>query len=114
VLVDVGVEVGVAVSVGVAVGVNVFVAVGVAVGASSVVVAEAVLFVSLNSGTTFCGSTSAVFNTKVSTPVESVPWIWIVATAAGPVPNDPRSQSNVPPVCGPTMAHAPRVVEKPV
>jgi hypothetical protein len=37
-----------------------------------------------------------------------------VAKAAGPVPKDPRSQSSVPPVAGPTSTHTPRVDEKPV
>jgi len=37
-----------------------------------------------------------------------------VAVAAGPVPNDVRSQSSVPPVVGPTIAQLPRVVVKPM
>ncbi len=37
----------------------------------------------------------------------------MVATAAGPVPNEPRSQSSVPPVVGPTMTQVPLVVVKP-
>jgi hypothetical protein len=113
VFVGVGVKVlvGVAVSVGVAVDVAVFVAVGVAVGASTVVLIVTELFDSLNSATRFSGSTVAVFDTDVSTPVVTEPLIWIVATAAGPVPNDPRSQSSVPPVVEPTMTQLPRVVE---
>lgn len=38
----------------------------------------------------------------------------MVATAAGPVPKEPRSQSRVPPVIEPTRAQEPLVVEKPV
>jgi len=38
----------------------------------------------------------------------------IVAVAPPPTPNEPRSQSSVPPVCGPTMLQNPRVVLKPV
>jgi hypothetical protein len=103
--------VAVGVNVGVSVGVDVFVAVGVAVGASTVVLIVTELFSSSYSCTTFSGSTVAVFDTEVSTPLVTVPWIWIVATAAGPVPNDPKSQSSVPPVIGPIITHAPRVVE---
>ena len=101
VVVDVGAAVGalVAVAVGPFVGVtvSVLVGVGVGIGAKTVVVSITLLFVSSASFTTSNGSTVAVFSTEVSTSVETAPVIVTVPTAAGPVPNAPRSQSTVPP-----------------
>jgi len=114
VFVGVPVEVAVAVFVAVAVLVGVLVEVGVAVGASTVVLMVTELFVSLPSTTAFSGSAVAVLLAEPSTALVRKPWMVMVATAAGPVPKAPRSQSSVPPVVGPTMTQVPRVVEKPV
>jgi hypothetical protein len=108
----VGVAVGVFVGVGVAVAVGVLVGVGVGVGARTVVVIVTELFASSYSTITASGSTVAVLETTVSTPVDTVPVMVIVAKAAAPVPNVPKSQSSVPPVVGPTTTHEPRVVLK--
>jgi hypothetical protein len=110
VFVGVFVAVAVAVFVGVGVTVAVDVAVGVGVDANTVVVSVSELFVSLYSGTLFSGSTVAVLFTFASVAVVTKPKMLISATAAGPVPNEPRSQSTVPPVGGPTRMQVPRVV----
>ena len=111
--VKVGVGVGVKVGVGVAVavGVGVLVGVGVAVGTRTVVPCEAELLLSSYSTTTLNGSTVALFVTDVLTAVVTEPWMVIVATAAGPVPKLPRSQSTLPPEGEPSWTQLPRVVE---
>jgi len=114
VLVGVSVGVAVAVCVGVAVTVGVEVDVGVGVGARTVVLMVTVLLLSSYSVTTLNGSTVAVLSAELSSALVRKPWMLMVPTAAGPVPNAPRSQSSVPPVMGPTMTQVPRVVEKPV
>ena len=109
--VAVGVAVGVGVGVAVDVGVGVLVGVGVGVGTRTVVVSVTELFVSSNSRTTSNGSTVAELMTVVSTAVATEPVIVMIATAAGPVPKAPRSQSTEPPVGEPSWAQMPRVVE---
>ncbi len=114
--VGVGVAVAVAVAVGVgvavAVGVGVLVGVGVGVDTRTVVVSMTELFVSSNSKTTSNGSTVAELMTVVSTAVATEPVIVMIATAPGPVPKAPRSQSSSPPVAGPTSVQLPLVVPK--
>ena len=111
--VAVGVTVGVDVAVGVAVGLGVLVGVGVGVGARTPVSSVAELFDSSDSTMTSAGSTSAVLVTVSSMADVRWPVIVMVAKAPAPVPNEPRSQSRVPPVVGPTMAQLPLVVVKP-
>jgi hypothetical protein len=112
--VSVGVFVGVSVAVlvGVLVAVGVFVFVGVAVAASTSVVMVTELSDSTNSGIELNGSTTAVLLTEPADGI--VPVMVMVAVAPAPVPNGPRSQSSWPPGLPPTMAHAPRLVLKPV
>jgi len=113
VAVGVFVAVGVAVLVNVGVTVGVFVLVGVAVGARTVVSSLAVLFVSKYSTIRLFGSTTAVFVNVSRIALVRWPVIVMSAKAPAPVPNDPRSQSSVPPVIGPTIAQLPRLVVKP-
>jgi hypothetical protein len=116
--VPVGVFVGVRVWVGVRVTVGVRVRVGVAVGTgvAPVMVVSAVeaLFASFDSPTMLFGSTAAVFEMTMSVVDSTKPVTVIVASALGPVPNGPRSQSSVPPVIPPVNEQMPRVVLKPV
>ena len=117
----VAVMVGVLVIVGVSVGVAVFVTVGVVVGVSlgsgvapiTFVVVVAELFASFDSTTMLFGSIVAVLLMTMSVGDVIRPVMTIVATALGPVPNAPRSQSSVPPTGPPSSAQAPRVVVKP-
>ena len=74
------------------------------------IVAE--LFPSSLSGTRFSWSTVAVFSAVVSTMAARRPVMVTTATAAAPVPSDPRSQSSVPPVTASRSEHTPRVVLK--
>ncbi len=55
----------------------------------------------------------AVLLMVVPEGAETEPVTVMVATAAGPVPKEPRSQSRSPPVGRPTMTQEPLVVEKP-
>ena len=113
VLVSVLVAVAVLVGVNVAVGVIVGVWVGVGVIPSTVVVMVTALFASLDSSTMLAGSIVAVLPTTRSVSVTIRPVIVIVATALGPTPNAPRSQSSVPPVTPSSSEHTPRVVVNP-
>ena len=113
VAVAVGVLVVVGVTVAVAVAVGVLVAVGVGVEANTLVNSVAELFDSSDSTTMSAGSTTATLLTVSSMADVRWPVIVMMANAPAPVPNEPRSQSRVPPVVGPTMAQLPLVVVKP-
>ncbi len=112
--VDVTVGVGVMVGVAVAVGVVVDVLVGAGVTPTTVVSTVTVLFASFCSTAIPSGSTVAVLLTTRSVGVVMRPVIVIVATALGPMPKAPRSQSSMPPMTPPVSEQIPRVVVKPV
>lgn len=116
VLVGVAVTVGVSVTVGVVVGVAVGVAVSVGVGVipTTVVSTVTALFPSFCSTTVPSGSIVAVLLTMRSVGVVMRPVIVIVATALGPMPKAPKSQSSVPPNTPPVSEQMPRVVVKPM
>ena len=110
-----GVELAVAVAVGaeaVLVGVLVAVAVGVAPMIEVLMVTE--LFSSFPSDTTSSGSTVALLLAEMSTPVVTKPVMVTTPTALGPVANEPRSQSRLPPVTPPWSEQIPLVVLNPV
>jgi hypothetical protein len=106
--VKVGVNVGVSVGVNVGVKVAVLVAVGVAVGKSTVVVTDALLFVSSNSSTSPSGSTCAVFPTLIGIVVLMKPVA--VTVIRSPGFTVPSAQSSVPPVLEFRIWHVPCVV----
>ena len=108
----VAVAVGVLVAEGVLVGVLVAVAVGVAPMIEVLMVTE--LFASSPSDTTSSGSTVALLLAEMSTPVVTKPVIVTTPTALGPVANEPRSQSRLPPVTPPWSEQIPLVVLNPV
>ncbi len=116
VLIDVGVIVGVLLGSGVfvTVGVVVGAAVGVGVIPTTVVSTVTVLFASFCSTAIPSGSTVAVLLTTRSVGVVMRPVIVIVATALGPMPKAPKSQSSMPPMTPPVSEQMPRVVVKPV
>ena len=66
----------------------------------------------MDSTTKASGSTVAPLVTEMFVAVLTYPVTVMVATALGPVPSGPRSQSSVPPVTASRSEHTPRVVLK--
>jgi hypothetical protein len=71
-----------------------------------------VLFVSLISSIVLPGSTTAEFTNEPLVAEAIEPTTMIVASAPGPMPSGPRSQSSVPPVTPSRSEHVPRLVLK--
>ena len=86
----------------------------VGVGPCTLVVIVTELFSSLDSRASLFGSIVAVLLTTGSTAVMIEPVMVMVATALGPVPSEPMSQSSVPPMTLSRSEQTPRVVLKPV